>query len=51
MMFVVNKISRSDTLKTHEIKHTGDTPYKCDVCVKRFNQSGSLKTHKRIHTG
>ena len=35
---------------THKRIHTGDTPYKCDVCDKAFNQLSNLKTHKFIHT-
>uniref|UniRef100_A0A9J8ACR9 C2H2-type domain-containing protein n=1 Tax=Cyprinus carpio carpio TaxID=630221 RepID=A0A9J8ACR9_CYPCA len=31
--------------------HTGEKPYKCSHCDKRFNYSSSLKTHERIHTG
>jgi KRAB domain-containing zinc finger protein len=33
------------------IMHTGVTPYKCDICGKRFSENGSLQTHIRIHTG
>ncbi len=31
--------------------HTGEKPYKCSHCDKRFYHSGALKTHERIHTG
>jgi KRAB domain-containing zinc finger protein len=40
-------------LKQHELSHTGERPYKCDVegCMAKFTHGGSLVVHKRIHTG
>ena len=30
---------------------TGEKPYNCSYCNKKFNEKGNLKTHIRIHTG
>lgn len=43
--------SRSDDMKKHIRKHTGEKPFQCNKCLVRFTQSSSLKIHiKRRHS-
>jgi KRAB domain-containing zinc finger protein len=45
------QFSQNGTLQNHISIHTGDGPYKCDICGKVFSVNCSLQTHIRIHTG
>ncbi|UXI22732.1 transmembrane protein 245-like [Sarcoptes scabiei] len=39
----------SNRLRHHLYTHTGERPYKCDVCDSRFKQAPHLNKHKKIH--
>ena len=48
--FCQKAFNQKNALQIHEKKHTGDRPYKCDVCSLTFCQKGNLHTHlKRVH--
>lgn len=36
-------------MQAHAVVHTGDRPYPCDICQKRFNNKANLSKHKLIH--
>jgi KRAB domain-containing zinc finger protein len=49
---VCNKpFRRQDHLKKHQLIHSGDQPFCCDVCNKSFRRHDHLKAHQCIHSG
>ncbi|RUS77281.1 hypothetical protein EGW08_014945, partial [Elysia chlorotica] len=43
------RFARSDELTRHYRKHTGDKPFKCQVCDRAFSRSDHLSLHMKRH--
>ncbi|NWT77555.1 ZN397 protein, partial [Lanius ludovicianus] len=43
--------SHISSLVRHGKIHTGERPFECGKCGKKFRQSSNLNSHQTIHTG
>jgi len=42
-------LSTKDNFRQHLILHTGELPYRCEMCGDRFRQAGQFGVHRRGH--
>lgn len=51
LFLLLDSFNQKGSLNTHQRSHTGEQPFECNVCHKRFSHKGNLTTHVRSHTG
>lgn len=48
---VCGKEMNIKNMETHMRSHTGQKPFRCEICTAAFAQKNNLNNHMRLHTG
>jgi len=48
-LFCSRKFWSAEDLRRHVRTHTGETPYACEICQRRFTLKHSMLRHKKKH--
>ena len=48
-MFCMRKFWSAEDLRRHVRTHTGEKPYECDICHRKFTLKHSMLRHRKKH--
>lgn len=48
---ICGKLLTKKAMKSHARTHTGERPYKCDICSMSFTLAANLYRHRKLHSG
>uniref|UniRef100_A0A3B3WRT5 C2H2-type domain-containing protein n=1 Tax=Poecilia mexicana TaxID=48701 RepID=A0A3B3WRT5_9TELE len=51
LLEILPKFIRLHQMKDHVRRHTGEKPFDCDTCGKKFSSTTELRAHTKTHTG
>jgi len=51
VMFVKKTFSLKSNMQTHQLIHSGQRLYACNVCKKTFSCKSHVKSHQLVHSG
>ncbi|KAI9204206.1 uncharacterized protein BJ171DRAFT_424497 [Polychytrium aggregatum] len=44
-----SSFARAEHLQRHQLIHTGERPYRCDICGRYFSRRDNLQQHHQTH--